>query len=195
MSIIRVNPDSVRQYGSFAQERFQGMRGELEALVRDVVAVRYFGPNAAQFKTRTGELAAQFATTLSSDLDRIAQAVSAATRAIAQALGGTGVELSVETASVAVPAVDPGDGTVDIDTSALEGLKPVVAVRFGALEEGLASHLARLQATDWEGTAKQRAVGEVTTFTRTAQGRIGEARSSIDGAIDAQVASVLAADR
>lgn len=195
MSIIRVNPDSVRQYGAFAQERFEAMRVELEALVRDVVAVRYFGPNAAQFKIQCGEIASQFATSLSQDLDRIGQAVSQATMAIARSLGGSSVSLSVNVAAVPVPAVDPGDGTVDIDTTALGSLKPVVAARFGALEEGLHAHLLRLQATDWEGAAKERAVAEVGSFTRVAQSRIGEARTSIDATIERQLTAVLAADR
>ena len=46
MTLIRVNPESVRSYGSQAQSLFESMTTSLDRLVNDVVAVRYFGPNA-----------------------------------------------------------------------------------------------------------------------------------------------------
>ena len=49
MTLIRVNPESVRTYGREAQQAFESMHQSLVALVDEVVAVRYFGPNAVSF--------------------------------------------------------------------------------------------------------------------------------------------------
>lgn len=195
MSVIRVNPESVAQYASFATQQFERIRADLEGLARDVVSVRYFGPNAFAFKTRTGHMAGEFSRALLGDLVQITDAVSQATSAIANALGGAPVRVAVNGASVAVPQVDAGDGTVDIDTSALEGLKPIIGNRFGAVGDALQQHLARLEATDWQGQAKHGAVESVSRFTGAARARTEEARSSITHAIDSQIQSVLAADR
>lgn len=194
MTIIRVNPESLRAYATFAQQRFEQIRSDLEALTRDVVSVRYFGPNATTFKLQCGELASDFSRALLTDLGRIAAAVSASTSSIAASLGGEQVRLVVGGGVVAVPAVDAGDGSVDVDTSALEALKPVVASRFGSLDEGLSSHLHRLESTDWDGLAKRNVVEQVAGFTGKARARASEACSSISDAIDRQVTSVLAAD-
>ena len=60
MTLIRVNPESVRSYGTQAQSLFESMTTSLDRLVNDVVAVRYFGPNAVAFKTECGRMAADF---------------------------------------------------------------------------------------------------------------------------------------
>src|ERR1043166_1987242 len=75
MALIRVNPDSIRQYAAAAQSQFDAVRGELQGLVSDAVEVRYFGPNAVEFKTRCGQMAVDFAQRLGQDLGRIADAV------------------------------------------------------------------------------------------------------------------------
>jgi len=62
MSVIRVNPESVRQYAAAATERFAHSRTELEGLVREAVEVRYYGPNAVEFKTRCGQMTAEYST-------------------------------------------------------------------------------------------------------------------------------------
>jgi hypothetical protein len=195
MSVIRVNPESVTAYAGFATERFAAIRAELEGLTREVVGVRYFGPNAVAFKTECGELATQFSQSLLADLGQIADAVRASTSSISAALGGAPVTVQFDGSPVVAPGVDAGDGSVDIDTSALEALRPVVSARFGALQDALQQHLSRLEATDWQGTAKSSAVDAVGRFTATARSRASEAESSIVARIDAQVSSVLAADR
>ena len=68
MTVVRVNPESVRAYGADAQTGFDAIRTDLVALVNEVTEVRYFGPNAVDFKTRAGQLAADFANKLNADL-------------------------------------------------------------------------------------------------------------------------------
>lgn len=194
MSVIRVNPDDIRAYEAEANARFEEIRGELESLVTEVTSVRYFGPNAVQFKTQCGELASEFANALTTDLGAISEAVSASTSAISHALGGDSVTIRVDGRTITPPAVDPGDGSVDIDTSALEAMKPVVVSRFGAIMSALDGHFQRLERTDWEGSAKERTVGEVRGFTDTARNRTDEAQTSISTTIDQQITAVETAD-
>jgi ABC-type transporter Mla subunit MlaD len=195
VTVIRVNPGSVRAYAAQAQGLFDGMRADLEALVNDCVTVRYYGPNAAQFKTQAGEMAMQFSTALLADLGAISEAVSASTSAIASSLGGAPVRIAVNGSAVAAPAVDAGDGTVDVDTSGLEALTPAVSGRFASIDAGLDQHLRALEGTDWEGNAKLGAVEQVSGFTRQAQSRTAEARESLTRFIADQLSAVLAADR
>ena len=194
VSVIRVNPDDVYAYRAEANARFEEIRGELESLVTEVVTVRYFGRNAVQFKTQCGELASEFANALTTDLGAIAESVSAATTAISGALGGDPVNIDVEGKTVTPPPVDPGDGSVDIDTSALEALKPVVMARFNSIMQALDGHFQRLERTDWQGTAKDRVVGEVRGFTDTARARTEDAQANIGTTIDQQITAVESAD-
>jgi hypothetical protein len=194
-SVIRVNPDSVRQYASAASERFAHSRTELESLVRAAVEVRYFGPNAVEFKTRSGQMAAEYSTKLLADLTQIADAVRGSTSAIASSLGGVPLVLSVDGSPVTPPPVPPADGTFDVDVSALEALKPVVTRHLSAVRQALTDHLTSLRATDWEGAAKASAVDAVTNFTNQAQAKATEAESALASFIDSQISAVLAADR
>ena len=84
---------------------------------------------------------------------------------------------------------------VDVDTSALEGLMPVVTQRFTALRAGLKDNLGKLQATDWEGNAKIAAVDSVSGFTTSAQSKCDTAEQSITQFIQRQIEAVTAADR
>lgn len=59
-SVIRVNPESVRQYARQAQSNFETMRAELDRLVRSVAEVRNLGENAFTFKTGISELSVEF---------------------------------------------------------------------------------------------------------------------------------------
>lgn len=195
MSVIRVNPASIESYSRNASQQFEHMRSELEALTRDVVAVRYFGPNAQNFKTQAGQLAVEFANALIADLRGIAEAIRSSTSNISAALGGGVVAIDFDGSPVAAPDVPAATDTVDVDTSALEALRPVVTSRFASLQEALQAHLSALQGTDWEGQAKQGAVDAVTQFTNSARAKASEAESNLNQTIDQQVNSVLAADR
>ena len=64
MTLIKVDPVSVRQYGDKAQTSFGEIRARLQQLSDDVVSVNYEGVNAADFKKRTGQIAAQFSMNL-----------------------------------------------------------------------------------------------------------------------------------
>lgn len=195
MAVIRVNPASIVQYASFATQQFERIRLDLQLLTQDAVTVRYFGPNAVGFKTEIGQIAVDFSRALLKDLGQIAEAVSLATSNIAHALGGAPVRIAVNGSPVAMPAVDAGDGAVDIDTAALEELKPSVARRLGTVDAALQEHLVRLEATDWQGQAKLGAVEAVGRFTAAARARTQETRASVARSIDQQIQSVLAADR
>jgi post-segregation antitoxin (ccd killing protein) len=195
MSVIRVDPASIRQYAATAQGQFDSIRSELQGLVNDAVNVRYFGPNAVQFKTRCGQMAAEFGARIGRDLSEIADAVRSSTTAIATSLGGSPISISVNGAPLPVPPVPAGDGAVEIDTTGLDGLKPAVARHISAISSTLSAHLRHLQATDWQGQAKDAAVAAVASFTNRAAGAAADAQQAITGYIDAQVASVMAMDR
>lgn len=195
MSVIRVHPGSIQSYGRTASAQFEQMRSELEMLTREVVAVRYFGPNAQTFKTQTGQLAVEFANALVADMRGIADAIRSSTSSISAALGGDPIVIEFDGSPVTVPDVPVATDTVDVDTSALEALRPVITARFDVLRDALQAHLSALQGTDWEGHAKQSVVESVTQITASGQARASEAEADLTQAIDDQVRNVLAADR
>lgn len=192
---ITVDPTSVRSYGNAAQEIFGAVRNDLEGLVNDVVTVDYKGENAVDFKTRCGQLAADFATALTADLRAIADAVQSSTSNITQALGGAPVVIQFNGGAVSVPAVPPGDGTYSVDPSGLESLKGTARNRFGSITEHLNTHLSRLTNTAWTGQAKDNAVQAVTTFTNNARGKVQEAAANLTGYIDRQLEALRSADQ
>jgi hypothetical protein len=194
MTIIRVNPASVQQYGTSAQATFAAMREALVALVNDVVAVRYFGPNAVSFKTQCGQTAADFANKLSMDMGAMADAIRTSTSNIASSLGGAPINIQVDPNPIS-PPVPASVDYVDVDTAALEAVMPVVTAHFTALREGLDRNLSNLAATDWEGQAKVAAVGQVTEYTGSAKRSCDAAQESIVNAIRQQIDAVTTADR
>jgi hypothetical protein len=194
MTVIRVDPASVRAYGTQAQGIFETMHGELVALVNDVVAVRFFGPNAVAFKTDSGKVAADFANKLNTDMGAMADAVRTSTSNIAASLGGTAITIQIDSKAITPPTPETVD-YVDVDTSALESLIPVVNRHFTALRTGLKDNLSRLQATDWEGNAKTAAVESVAGFTTSAQAKVDSAEQSITNYITKQIEAVTSADK
>jgi hypothetical protein len=195
VSVIRVNPESVRRYATTATEHLGQCRVQLEGLVRSAVEVRYYGPNAVTFKTECGRLAAEYSTQLLHDISQIADAVGASTSNIAGSLGGAPIAIAVDGSPLTAPPVPADDGSVDVDVSALEALKPVVTAHAASVRSALADHLTDLRATDWEGSAKAAAVDAVARFTSAAQTRATEAETQINAVVDRQINSVLAADR
>jgi hypothetical protein len=194
MTVIRVNPESVRAYGTDAQARFEAIRAELVSLVNAVTEVRYFGPNAVDFKTRSGQMAADFANKLTLDMGAIADAIRASTTNIASSLGGAPVVINVEGGTISPPAVQSVD-YVDVDTTALEALKGVVDRHFSMIMDSFEQHLQRLLSTDWQGNAREQAVSQVQGFTASAKSRSAEAQASLNQYISSQLQSVTAADR
>jgi hypothetical protein len=195
VSVIRVNPDSIHQYAAAAQRQFDAVRAELQGLVNDAVNVRYFGPNAVDFKTHAGQMASDFGRRLAQDLGSIADAVRSSTSAVAASLGGAPISISVSGAPIPLPQVPHGDGSVEIDTSGLDALKPVVARHIDTINAQLDDHLRSLQSTDWTGQSKEEAVSVVTRFTNAARTHADQARTSITSYIDTQISNVQASDR
>lgn len=194
MTLIRVNPASVHAYGAQAQAEFESMSIALNRLVDDVVAVRYFGPNAVAFKTECGRLAADFATKLHHDMAAMADAVRRSTSNIAASLGGQPISIDVSSKPI-VPPTPPTVDYVDVDTSALESIIPTVTGHFTDVRDGLTRNFQRLQATDWEGNAKLAAVDAVGGFTTSARHSCDAAQQSLVSYINDQLQSVVAADR
>jgi hypothetical protein len=194
MTLIRVDPESVRAYGREAQSIFGRMHDDLVSLVNDVVAVRYFGPNAVAFKTECGRVAAEFANRLHADMGAMADAVRRSTSNIAASLGGEPIAIRLDPRPVS-PPIPEAVAYVDIDTAALEGVVPVVGRHFSSIRQGLASNVQRLQSTDWEGNAKLAAVEAVRSFTTSAQQTCDSAEQTLCRYITDQVNSVTLADR
>jgi hypothetical protein len=170
------------------------MHASLVELVNQVVAVRYFGPNAFRFKAEVGRLAADFANRLHLDMQAMAEAVRTSTSNIAAALGGSPISIRVDPRPITPPAPSAVD-FVDVDTAALEALVPIVVDRFESLRAGLASNVTQLQATDWQGNAKRLVVEAVTRVTSSARTRCDTAEGAITSFVRSQLESVLAADR
>ena len=194
MTLIRVDPVSVEQYGRAAQAAFDRMHRSLVELVDEVVAVRYFGPNAVTFKTDCGRLAVDVANRLHLDLAAMADAVRRSTSNIAAALGGRPIVLHLDPRPFAPPTPQVVD-VVDIDTTALEALVPAVTRRFGEVREQLSDHDHRLRSTDWEGAAKLAAVDAVAHLTASARQTCDVAERSITEVVRQQVQAVVLADR
>jgi hypothetical protein len=194
MTLIRVDPESVRGYGREAQNIFGQMHDALVSLVNDVVAVRYFGPNAVAFKTECGRMAADFANRLHADMGAMADAVRKSTSNIAASLGGEPIVIRLDPKPISPPTPETV-AYVDVDTTALEGVIPVVNRHFSALRQGLSSNVQRLQSTDWEGNAKLAAVDAVQGFTTSAQQKCNSAEQTLTKYITEQVNSVTMADR
>jgi hypothetical protein len=194
MTLIRVDPESVRAYGREAQAIFEQIHDALVRLVDDVVGVRYFGPNAVAFKTQCGRVASDFANRLHADMAAMADAVRRSTSNIAAALGGDPIVIQIDPKPITPPAPQTV-AYVDVDTAALEGAVPVVSRHFSSLRHGLSSNVARLQATDWEGNAKLAAVEAVQQFTSSAQQKCSSAEHALTTFIKDQVDNVTLADR
>ncbi len=195
MSDVRVNPPSVRAYGQSAQETFGAIRTSLETLVSDAVAVDYYGPNAVDFKTKCGQLAADLANALTKDMTKIADAVKTTTSNIAASLGGGPVDIQFNGSTISPPAVPQGDESVGANLPALEGMKATANGHFQAISEQFTNHLSSLQGTDWVGTAKENAVGAVTTFTNGAKQKIQEANTEMTTYIDKQIEQIAEANK
>ena len=194
MTLIRVEPESIRRYGYTAQAAFDGMHGALVELVNQVVAVRYFGPNAFAFKSEVGRLAGDFANRLHLDMQAMSEAVRVSTTNIAAALGGSPISIHLDPRPISPPSPLAVD-YVDVDTTALEAIIPVVADRFETLRQGLATNLSQLEATDWQGNAKRTVVDAVGRVTAAARGRCDAAEGAITTFVRRQLEGVLAADR
>ena len=192
---VKLDPASIRAYGGSATEIFGTIRGKLDSMVNDAVNVNYFGPNAVDFKTKCGQLAADFASNLIKDMQSISQAVRASTSNISGSLGGNAVSIEFNGASITPPAVPAAGEEVSVDLGELESLKSTISAHFGVISDLFSAHLSKLSATVWEGDAKTGAVQAVTGFTNTAKGKVEEAKGDISSFIDKQIESVRSNDK
>ena len=194
MTLIRVNPQSVREYGIQAQHLFESIATSLDRLVDDVVAVRYYGPNAVAFKTECGRLASDFGARLYADIGAMADAVRRSTSNIAASLGGQPITIQLDNKPIVAPTPESVD-FVDVDTAALEAVVPVVGTHFTSIRDALTTHFQRLQQTDWEGNAKLAAVDAVGGFTTSARQSCDSSQQALTTFIRSQIQSVIVADR
>lgn len=194
MTLVRVDPESVRGYGREAQACFDTMQQSLVQLVNEVVGVRYFGPNAVAFKTECGRMAAEFATKLHADMGQMADAVKTSTSNIANSLGGEPIVIQLDPKPITPPQPEVVN-YVDVDTEALQAMTSVVTQRFTSLRDNLDANLSKLQATDWQGNAKINAVEAVGGFTTSAKSKCTNSEQQLVQYINDQVSSVTTADR
>jgi uncharacterized protein YukE len=193
-SIIRVNPESVRQYARQAQSNFETIRAELDRLVKSVAEVRYLGENAFVFKTGISELSVEFANKFSHDLAAIADHIRVLTSNIAGSLGGQPITIEVKGGTITAPAIQKSD-VVDVDTTELAALTGVVTRHFGVLTDNLDQHLRALEATDWVGQAKDSVSQDVRQYTQKLRNNCDEVSGQITKSINDQVAAARQADR
>lgn len=193
MTLIRVNPASVRGYGTQAQSEFEAISNALSRLTNDVVGVRYFGPNAVSFKTECGRLAVDFGRRIHTSMAQMSEAVRRSTSNIAASLGGQPIVIQLDDRPITAPSPTVVD-YVDVDTAALEATMPVVASHFTAIRSHLDRNASALRATDWLGNAKESAVGAVTQLSAAARLNCDEAEQVLTSFIQRQVDAVLVAD-
>ena len=184
---IHLNPSSVVAYAGHAQEIFQNIRGSLEQLVNDAVAVKYYGENARDFKTKCGQIAADLANALTTDMGRISESVRTATTNISKALGGHPVTIEFNGATIAAPAVPGDDGTVGASVAQLENFKGTVSAHFARISEAFTEHLGALDRTEWTSTAKDNAVNGVRAFTDGAKTKVENTSKEMISVIDTQI--------
>ena len=194
MSVIRVNPASVQKYGADAQARFGDIHQRLVELVNSVATVRYFGPNAESFKLKTAELAQSFAVNTHTKMSQIADAVKTSTSNISNALGGQPISIQVVSSPVTIPTITKAD-YVDVDVTALSELKGTVSDKFGLINAAFDANRTALANTDWQGQARESAVGAVNTITEAAKSAALSALEGINKAIQSQIEAVNAADK
>lgn len=195
MSDIRVNADSIDRYGEVATDCFGGVQGALQVLVDAIAHVNYQGENAEVFKKQCGDLSVTFAEGIHKNLVAMTNSVNAATTAVSNSLGGRNVSVTVAAKAVTPTEGQRADaGTVQVNLPALEALQETVNSQFKAVTDQLGTHQTTLGSTDWTGTSKQRAVGEVAKLTSTALEQCTDASKQINTYITTQVNSVRTSD-
>jgi len=170
MTLIKVDPVSVRQYGDKAQTSFGEIRARLQQLSDDVVSMN-----------------------LVKDMGAMAEAVRVSTTNIAGSLGGSPISIQVNGSPITPHDVTAADFS-QVETSALEALKGTITAHFSTVTGKLEEHKAALVSTIWEGTAKTNAVTAVGQLTTAATTKAEETQRALLDAIDAQVQATLKAD-
>ncbi|MCW5952229.1 MAG: hypothetical protein KIT69_08230 [Propionibacteriaceae bacterium] len=192
--VIKVNPESVKNYGTKAQKHFTAIRADLQAIVNATDRVAYEGDNAEKFKREAGELVRDYSKAILEALKTITDAVKTTTSNIAQSLGGQPVTIRFDGSPVVPQPVKKGDGTQSANTNQLRALSSQLTPKFASVEASLTKHLKDLQATVWEGTGKKSAVDIVTKTTTAAKKSSQDSKAAILDYIKAQLEAVESAD-
>ena len=195
MTVIRVDPQSVRDYGRQAQGIFDTMHGELVTLVNDVVAGPLLRPERGGVQDRLrqggGGLRQQAERRHGCDGRRRSHVDVEHRRLAGWCADHDPARLEGD------HAAHPRDGRLRrrrherprvVDSGRRRNTSP-------ALRSGLKDNLGRLQGTDWEGNAKIAAVDAVSGFTTSAQAKCDTAEQSVTNYIRNQIEAVTTADR
>lgn len=194
-TVIRVEPSSLMTYQGQASDAFGVVGQTLGVMVEEAGAINYKGPNAVAFKTECSRMVRDFAQSVSDDMSRIATAVAQTTSAIAGSLGGQPIMIDIpRITSEEVRIDDPGDGTVELDTTGLEAFDLAVAAHFATIKGQFEEHVGALSRTDWHGNAKLEAVNAVTAYTEQAKEAIDTAAKEMNTYVEAQIQATRAAD-
>ncbi len=84
MTVIKVDPASIKRYGTSALQEFADLNNQLKTLVSETASVHYHGTNAFEFKTKCSDMAIEYAQSAQKDMRSISDAVRTATSNIAK---------------------------------------------------------------------------------------------------------------
>lgn len=193
-TIKRVGLDSLQKYPGQATAHATNITSMLNEMIKAVVGVHYYGPNAFNFKTQAGQLAEKWAEGFLTTFLNFTDAVTKSTTNISGAMGGATVNNSFAADAITAPAAEPDRGVVDVDTSALDTLVGSVASSFDAVRSEIDGHLRTVQSLDWVGNAQKTAMDMAQAMTVKLKQSAADGQSSIVDFINKQKASVEAAD-
>jgi hypothetical protein len=191
---ILVDPTSIQEYASNAQGYFDSLQADLKGLVNDIVTVRYEGGNAFTFKTEAGTIAAQFANNLAVDIAAVADAISTSTSNILLSLGNDPVKITVSSETFTARAPEGKTVAVAVETDAMETLINTVLARFESIKGWITKNQTGIEATMWQGTAKNNAVDQVSAFTTVANAKADTANTTLTNYIRSQIDTSIEAD-
>lgn len=193
-SFKRVGLESVQAYPGQATAHATAITTMLNDMVKAVVEVQYFGPNAFNFKTQAGSLAEKWAEGFLTTFLNFTDAVTKATTNISGSMGGAAVNNSFAVDAIKAPAAEPDRGFVEVETTALDTLIGTVGAQFESVRTEIDRHLTTVQSLDWAGNAQAKAIEMAEGMTAKLKASAVEGQASIVEFINKQKASVDEAD-
>lgn len=190
----RVGLESVQAYPGQATAHATAITATLNSMVKSVVEVQYFGPNAFNFKTQAGQLAEKWAEGFLTTFLNFTDAVTKSTTNISGSLGGNAVNNSFAADAIVAPAAEPDRGFVEVETTALDTLISTVASQFDAVRTEIDSHLNTVRSLDWAGNAQQKAIEMAEMMTSKLKESANTGQTSIVEFINKQKSTVEEAD-
>ena len=179
---------------------FNQVEDLLQRLITDAAEVEYTGANAYEFKSKCVGYAVDFANTTSTNMGKMADAISSATTFIATNLGGDAINLEPPTVVFAEPPI-PADTSVEsAEDGPLLELRSNVEAKLSSIEQLFTDNLANLEAlaerqpsgagiplAGWEGPEYDATVTEVRAYNTVIQTELDTARTNISTAITEQL--------